>query len=262
MPSSRLGLGALFAAFVLTTAPSARAQQYVYGELTNFGKNGNTATDLQSTFPAGSFTANNAWATPFDVSTANGENYAQINTTLNVDGMGFQGPTDVFALLNYTDLSYQTAKGGVMAAAAAPTSVLTIQFLGDAGASQTFTLNDGVDIRNYYQGNSPVTLSGSTENAYSTGTNAQGAEGTGDASTGALGTYVVDEQHFALEAAFATQNLQIINITNTGSNDPIALGFTAARAVPEPTAAALLPGGLGLLALSLGRRRLSRRCSA
>ncbi len=258
MRHSHLALAAITAAAALAGAHPANAQQYIYQELTNFAKNGDTDSNLQGSFPAGDFTANNAWATPFDISASGEENYAQVGTTLSVDGMDFQGATDVFTLLNYTDLSYLVARARAAAAhpaAASPTGVLTIEFIGDAGADQTFTLNDGVDIRNYYQGNSPTPLSsGSTENAFTTGTDAQGAEGTGDASTGATGTYVVDEQHFTLDPAFAAQGLQEIKVTNTGSNPPIALGFTAAKAVPEPSAtASILLGALGLLAFNRWR---------
>jgi hypothetical protein len=79
--------------------------------------------------------------------------------------------------------------------------------------------------------------------------------------TGVPGTYVLDEQHFALNSAFATQTLQQIVYNYSGAEgDPILAGVTVVTpsAVPEPMSAALM--GIGTaIALSVTRWRSRNR---
>ncbi len=72
-----------------------------------------------------------------------------------------------------------------------------------------------------------------------------GAGGTGNVQTGLTGTYVVDEQDFSLESAFATQTLTQIILTDAyNGSEPILLGVTAGsqtlpQPVPEPASLVL-----------------------
>jgi hypothetical protein len=57
--------------------------------------------------------------------------------------------------------------------------------------------------------------------------NCLGAGGTGDVYTGSQGLYVVDEQVFALDPAFAAQAMDRITITDTNNGStPILLAVT------------------------------------
>jgi hypothetical protein len=195
----------------------------------------NIQSGLLSTFPTGIFTANNSLATPFNIPGAVGNCGPAGNSPCNFyDGFGFSGngnsivmnvsiasPTDVYTLMN----AYQPPAGEQLA---------TIQFIGGGGASLTFSLIGGEDIRDYYQGGFVNSLSNGVSgveavNAFSCTdpTNCLGSGGTGDVETGNTGGYVIDEQHFSLGAAFAGQTLTqiIITDTNDGSN-PILLGIT------------------------------------
>ncbi len=94
---SRLALS-LAALGVVALAPSV-AQAQTYTPITNFAKNGNSQQVLQKTFPSGSFTANNSFATPFQITAdGSGNNFEQINnfgTTLTIN-VGLFGVSDVY----------------------------------------------------------------------------------------------------------------------------------------------------------------------
>ena len=111
----------------------------------------------------------------------------------------------------------------------------SIQFLGSAGATATFPLIGGEDIRDYYQGSYANTLNNGIPGVQALNaltcvapTQCLGSAGIGNVNTGPGGTYVVDEQAYTLPAAFQTQNLVKIVFTDTfnGSN-PILMGLTA-----------------------------------
>jgi hypothetical protein len=211
---SALALGALFLPAV------ARAQgNYIF--VTDFPKNGNIQSNLIAQFPTGLWVATNSFATPFDVVTnAAGENFYAANTTLS-NNISIPAVSNVYTLIN----AYAPGGG----------AVATIEFKGDQGADQTFTLNGGVNIRDFYQGSFVNTLNNTTtENAFEA-FDVQGGGATGNVNTGLTGNYVIDEQSFSLDAAFLTQHLTEIILSGTGNGTPIILGITAQVATPVIT---------------------------
>jgi IPT/TIG domain-containing protein len=196
----------------------------------------NIQNSLISTFPAGIFTANNLLATPFSISATPGScGYTGTGACNFNDAFGYGGSgqsitidvsipkvTHVYTLMN----AYGPPAGEKIA---------TIKFVGSKGATQTFSLISGENIRDFYQGGYTNTLNNgvlgvSAMNAFTcvSPNNCLGAGGTGDVGTGEAGTYEVDEQEFVLSAPFATQNLTQIVITDTlDGTVPILLGITA-----------------------------------
>jgi uncharacterized protein (TIGR03437 family) len=116
----------------------------------------------------------------------------------------------------------------------AGTQIATVKFVGSAGASLSFNLVAGQNIRDYYQGAWANTLSNGITgveavNAFTCvdPTNCLGSGATGDVKTGRAGTYNIDEQHFSLGSTFAGQTLTQIIITDTnGSSTPAILAAT------------------------------------
>ncbi len=195
----------------------------------------NIQTGLISTVPTGIFVANNALATPFSIPSAAGKCGPSGASPCNFyDGFGFSGngksitlsvsianPTDVYTLMN----AYSPPLGQQLA---------TIEFVGTGGASLTFPLVAGQDIRDFAQGSFADTLTNGIAgvqalNAFSCvdPTNCLGAGGTGNVQTGIQESYVVDEQHFSLGSTFVGQTLTQIIITDTDNGpDPLLLGVT------------------------------------
>ncbi len=109
-------------------------------------------TTLMNTFPTGVYTPSNGLGAPFSISTAPGNCGPAGNASCNYyDGFGFSGsgqsitlnvsvasPTDIYTLMN----AYKPVAGQQLA---------TITFVGTGGASQTFALIGGQDIRDYHQ---------------------------------------------------------------------------------------------------------------
>jgi hypothetical protein len=259
----RLILGA-FAASLLASLPVYA--DTVYTAVT-IPATDDIQTNLISTFPTGNFTANNTLATPFQIP-ATSTSSCGIGGVCNFyDGFGFSGDgssitmnvsipnvTNIYTLMN----AYDPAGGQTLA---------TIEFVGSLGATETFDLVGGSDIRDFYQGIFTNTLTNTVpgvdaETAFSCNQpdNCYGAGGSGNVSDGANGNYVIDEQDFSLDPVFATQTLTQIVLTDTyNGSDPILLGVTAGAAspstpVPEPPSILLL--GAGLCLAYLGRRRL------
>ena len=194
-------------------------------------------TDLISTFPTGIFTTQNGLAIPFSIPSAHDTCGVTGNGACNFyDGFGFTGGGQqimisaesipnvrhVYTLMN----AYTPALGQQLA---------TIEFVGSMGASQTFPLVAGENIRDFYQGGYANTLNNGIPHSVALNAftcidpaNCLGAGGTGNVQTGLAGTYVVDVQEFFLGPKFASQDLVQIIITDTynGSN-PILLGITA-----------------------------------
>ena len=123
---------------------------YVY--VTDFAKTANDQANLQLTFPAGLYTTTNSFATPFDITTnSNEKNFCEISgggSTLVISNLNLPDVTTVFTLMNaYTPVAGPLA---------------SVEFIGSAGADQTFTLVGGVDIRDFYQGAWQNTINGTT----------------------------------------------------------------------------------------------------
>ncbi len=111
----------------------------------------------------------------------------------------------------------------------------TIEFIGSGGATITYPLIGGEDIRDFYQDGYVNVIANGVPNVTALNAftcndpaNCLGAGGTGNVTTGDQGNYVIDEQVYDLPAAFETQDLVRIVFTDTadGSN-PILLGITA-----------------------------------
>ena len=195
---------AVLGALVAASGP-ARAD---FTFITDFAKNGNLQA-LQSTYPGGIFNPSNGLGASFNItSDANGNNFEQLSGsngqlfspgsfTVNV---GVAGVTDVYTLMN----AYAPTSGATLT---------TVEFVGSAGADQTFTLVNGVDVRDYFQGSFANTINGTTtQQAFSVF-----GPGYVGGVNGVVGTFVLDEQHFALNSAFATQTLQQIVYTYSGA---------------------------------------------
>jgi len=192
----------------------------------DFPKTNNIQTGLIKEFPTGTFVTTNSFATPFVInSNSSGDNYYDGGGQLNISADVF-GATNVYTLIN----AYAPPAGAQLA---------TVEFIGSGGADETFTLVNGVDVRDFYQGVFANTINGTTtQNAFSV-SGVQDAGGTGNVNTGDVGTYLVDEQDFSLMPAFETQTLTEIVLTDlNGGGTPILLGVTAA--VPEPTTFSIL----------------------
>jgi hypothetical protein len=151
------------------------------------------------------------------------------------DAFGFNGSGQAITIhLSIPDVTHvYTLMNAYMPMAGE--QLATIEFVGSLGATETFPLVAGDDIRDFYHGDSANTLNNGITgvralNAFTCvdPTSCLGAGGTGNVNTGDHGTYVIDEQVFALSAAFKTQNLVRIVITDTfNGSDPILLGITA-----------------------------------
>jgi len=215
----KLVAASLALALLAAAVPVQAGHVYV----TDFAKTADDQTNLQSTFPVGLYTATNSFATPFDITpNTNGKNFDEISgggATLIVSNLDLPNVTAVFTLMN----AYTPVSG----------SLASVEFIGSAGADQTFTLVGGVDIRDFYQGSWQNTINGTTAQTAYQINNVQGAAGTGNSQTGFVGTYRLDEQAFVLTNAFLGQNLRTIKITNlNGSSTPFVVAITAQVGAP------------------------------
>jgi len=255
------------AALCAATASEAATETYI----TDFTKTNDIQTGLINTFPTGVLTPTNSFGASFDI-TSSGSScgiaglpgagacnfYDGFNFTsgrsLTVP-VGVAGVTDVYTLMNAYWASADTGQ------------VATVEFFGSAGATETFTLDGGSNIRDFFLSN-PVTTSTingtTTQNAFlcNDPSTCLGAGATGNVTTGRTGNYGVDEQQFALDSSFAGQTLVDFVITNDcACTSPILLGVTAVSSpsstpVPEPTGLTLM--GLGVIALGFSQRRRHR----
>jgi hypothetical protein len=217
--------------FILTLALGFLAGEYAhadsYTEIKTFAVNTNIQTGLISTFPAGTFTPDDAYEARFFIGPASGNNFEQIlgNAPLTIT-TSIKNATDVYTLMN----AFSPGAGATIG---------TIEFFGSAGATQSFNLVGGANIRDFYQGEFANTLTDSTVlNAFTCvdPTSCLGSGGTGNVHTGHPGTYVIDEQKFHLDSAFATQTLTKIVITNTSCcSTPILLGVTVGTGLATTT---------------------------
>ena len=213
----------------------------------------NIQTNLINTFPTGAFVSNNVLATPFSIPSAAGTCGNTAKAPCNFyDGFGFSGsgksitmnvsiqsPTDAYSLMN----AYQPPAGRQLA---------TITFTGTGGATATFSLVGGQNIRDFYQGNFTNNLTNGVTgveafNAFvcTAPANCRGGGATGNVQTGNSGNYVIDEQHFSLGSTFAGQTLTQITLTDTNNgSDPILLAMTVGSAgagTPVITSGGVVP---------------------
>jgi uncharacterized protein (TIGR03437 family) len=218
----------LLIAVVFLSARLAAATVYTY---VTIPATENIQTALFSTFPTGIFIANNALATPFSIPSTPGKCGPPGNAPCNYyDGFGSSGngksitidvsvagPTDVYTLMN----AYSPQPGQQLA---------TIKFVGTGGATLTFPLIGGQDIRDYRMGVFANTLNGGIPNVEAF--NAFSCNSPANCVTSAGGgNLVADEQHFTLGSNFAGQTLTQIIITDTENGPtPILLGITVGSA--------------------------------
>jgi len=216
----------------LTLCASADATVFTYVTIPT---SNNIQSELYSTFPTGTFVANNALATPFSIPSAPGTCGPSKASPCNYyDGFGFSGngtsitmnvsvanPTDVYTLMN----AYKPAAGQQLA---------TIQFVGTGGVSVAFPLIGGKDIRDYRQSVFASTLANGIS-----GVQALNAFSCNDPANcisiaGGADNLFADEQHFSLGPAFAGQTLTEIILTDTyNGSSPILLGVTVGSGSAE-----------------------------
>jgi|HubBroStandDraft_1064217.scaffolds.fasta_scaffold04873_4 hypothetical protein len=197
--------------------------------------NNSIQTNLISPFPEGMFTAANEFATPFFIALApTGCGFTGTGVCNFFDAFGTNGSgqsitfnlalphvTHVFTLMN----AYSPAVGAEIA---------TIQFVGSGGATQTFPLVAGRNIRDFYHGSFANTLVNGIPGVHAVNafhcvdpSECLGGGGTGDVDTGYAGLYVVDEQEFTLSPELVSQALVRIVVTDTHDGSvPILLGLT------------------------------------
>lgn len=148
-------------------------------------------------------------------------------TVVEAFDIGVFGVTNVYSLMS-------TFWGQV-----GPNSYVSVTFNGSAGASTTFNLVGNTDIRDYnFNPMWTTTINGTT--TVEVFNNGQGQH--------------VDRQQFALPAAFASQTLTQMIITDTGSPNFQRMFMTGltVETVPAPAGLALM--GLGLSAAARRRR--------
>jgi hypothetical protein len=237
--------------------------------ITDFTKTNDIQTNLINAFPTGVFAPSNSFGVSFDITSSgtscgiaglpgagacnyyDGFNFTA-GKTLTVP-VGIAGVTDVYTLMN----AYWHSMD--------PGQVASVEFFGSGGATETFDLYGGTNIRDFYLDNSLTnkTINGTTtQNAFMCNdpSNCLGGGYSGDVATGWQGNYAIDEQQFVLNSSFAGQTLVDFVITNDcGCISPILLGATAVSSpsstVPEPASLGLMSLGLGLAGLAYSRRR-------
>ena len=217
----------------------------------SFTGNGNIQSSLISTFPTGSYTpSNNSFGAPFSVPSV-GNNFNAISGSGSALTITTSVPdvTNVFTLMN----AYSPNPGDQIA---------SIEFIATGGVTETFDLVAGTNIRDFYQGNFANSINGTTtRNAFACNdpSSCLGGGATGNVETGDQGNYVIDEQDFVLNSAFALQTLTSIVITNTSTEGgtPIVLGVTAAdiSSTPLPATLPMFSAGLGLIGFFAQRVR-------
>ena len=254
--TTRLSLAALTALGLTALPHTAHAQNFT--DITGFAKNGNLHTNLNAQYPNdGIFSPGVFGGVSFDITAdGQGKDFTGItNGAPAIVPVGVFGVTDVYTLLNgFAPNAGQTGA--------------TVTFTGSAGATQTFTLVNGTDVRDFYQGNFANTINGTTTQQILSvmdngGANTGGTPQTSNAKSGSFGTYVFDAQHFTLNSAFATQTLTGFTVTNGSGSIANILSAVTVAAAPAAVPEASTTVSLGLLlAFGLGGVVLARKKSA
>lgn len=191
-------------------------------------------TDLISTFPEGNYKPKHGWETFSIPSQPDTCGYAESGPCNFYDGFGSSGSgksitikTKVAKAANaYTLVNAYSPPAGVQ--------IATIEFEGNGGATVTYALIGGEDIRDFYNGNYANTLSNGVQGVTARNvfkcvdpTTCLGGGGTGNVNTGETGEYRVDEQRYSL-AGLNGQTLTKVILTDTNDgSQPILLGLTA-----------------------------------
>jgi hypothetical protein len=193
-------------------------------------------TDLISTFPKGTYKPKHGWESFSIPSRPDKCGYAEMGPCNFYDGFGFDGsgssitmktnvpsPTDAYTLMN----AYSPPAGAQIA---------TIKFVGSGGATVTFDLVSGKDIRDFYNGSFENSLNNGVKGVVARNVfkcvdpkSCLGGGGTGNVHTGEAGDYRVDEQQYSLKG-LKGQTLTKIILTDTyDGSQPILLGLTISR---------------------------------
>ena len=217
-----------------------------------------TGTDnIQATLIAGgqtgSFTPTNGFGAPFLIPNS-GVNYYEAYSPLTITGLSIFNPTDIYTLMN----AYAPVPG---------TTIGAYNFKFSDGSSTQISIVAGLNVRDFYQNPAPLFSNTFTanyvRNAF-TYTNSHGGGGTGNTSTGPIGTYVIDEQDFNISAFASGKTLVEIDLTspnsgvpNSATGVPILLGLTVqSTPAPEPAPLSILVTSCAIL-LAV-RRRVGR----
>jgi hypothetical protein len=114
--------------------------------------------------------------------------------------------------------------------------ICTVEFIGSAGARQTFSLIGGAEIRDFFESSFARHINNTTTRpAYEL--IGPGGAYTANTATGPRGFYDFDEQEFVLSDAFAAQTLDSIVFDSAKSvvpGTPFLSGLTVVTAEPEP----------------------------
>jgi len=217
-----------FNASALTLANAASGQRQIAIPVTD-----SIQTDLISTFPEGTYTPAHgsiSFSIPSSPVTCG---YAEDGPCNFYDGFGSAGSG--MSITIKTSVKNPVYAYTLMNAYSPPSGVqlATIEFFGARGATVTFPLIAGEDIRDFYDGQYANDLTNGVTGVFARNVfvcvdpaKCLGAGGTGDVHTGRTGKYRVDEQRFTLSALDGeTLTKIVLTDTNDGSS-PILLGLT------------------------------------
>lgn len=224
LASVALVAGAVPAMASMTTIDISAYTDTSWNEGQSFGPamTGNSGTALSNVvFDLLPTYTHNVW-----LGDVNGES---ITVPINI-----QGATSVYTLFN----SWWGMPG---------LATVSVTFNGSAGASQSFTLYGGSDIRDWVQNPYTNSINGTTTQEWWTiATNKR-----------------LDAQAFMLDAAFASQNLTNMVVTalnvQRGGSAPVLSAVTVesgeTAAVPEPATLAMVLPGIAMVGWISRRRR-------
>jgi hypothetical protein len=184
----------------------------------------NIQANLFPTFPTGHvIPPKNSFGVPFYIP-ASGKNFLPVERDSPVTiHVGVFGVKKIFALIQ----AYGPHEGD---------RICSVEFIGSAGADQTFNLIVGFDIRDFFESGFSRTINNTTTCPAFEFIGRGGAYGD-DTATGPRGFYDFDEHEFDLNKDFANQTLdsiKFIKLTDWGT--PMLLGLTAQTVTePEPS---------------------------